>query len=109
MGSVGAFLYFNIYKARIWLGDVGALSLGAVLAVVGLLTGKVIALAFIGGVFVLEISFSLVQILHKKVFLASPLHLLLLRIGWDEPKVVMRGWLLGFLFAILGLYIAFIR
>ncbi len=114
MGSVGAFLYFNIYKARIWLGDVGALSLGAVLAVIGLLTGKVIALAFIGGVFVIEIASSLIQILakkflHRKVFIASPLHLLLLRIGWDEPKIVMRAWLLGFLFAILGLYIAFIN
>lgn len=114
MGSVGAFLYFNIYKARLWLGDVGSLSLGAALAVVGLLTGKIIALAFIGGVFVLEIASSLIQIIakkffHKKVFLASPFHLLLLRIGWDEPKIVMRAWLLGFLFAILGLYIAFIH
>jgi len=114
MGSVGAFLYFNIYKARIWLGDVGALSLGAVLAVIGLLTGKVIALAFIGGVFIIEIASSLIQIVakkffRKKVFPVSPLHLLLRRIGWDEPKVVMRAWLLGFLFAILGLYIAFIQ
>ena len=114
MGSVGAFLYFNIYKARIWLGDVGALSLGAVLAVIGLLTGKIIALAFIGGVFVVEIGSSLIQILakkffHKKVFIASPFHLLLRRVGWDEPKIVMRAWLLGFLFAILGLYIAFIN
>ncbi|MDZ4227827.1 MAG: phospho-N-acetylmuramoyl-pentapeptide-transferase [Candidatus Levybacteria bacterium] len=114
MGSVGAFLYFNIYKARIWLGDVGALSLGAALAVIGLLTGKIIALAFIGGVFVIEIASSLIQVIskkffHKKIFLASPLHLLLRRIGWDEPKIVMRAWLLGFLFAILGLYIAFIQ
>lgn len=113
MGSVGAFLYFNIYKARIWLGDVGALSLGAALAVIGLLTGKIIALAFIGGVFVIEIASSLIQItakkfFHRKVFNVSPFHLLLRRIGWDEPKIVMRAWLLGFLFAILGLYIAFI-
>lgn len=113
MGSIGAFLYFNIYKARIWLGDVGSLSLGAVLAVIGLLTGKIIALAFIGGVFIIEIASSLIQIIskkffHKKIFLASPLHLLLLRIGWDEPKIVMRAWLLGFLFAIIGLFIAFI-
>jgi phospho-N-acetylmuramoyl-pentapeptide-transferase len=113
MGSVGAFLYFNIYKARIWLGDVGAMSLGAVLAVIGLLTGKIIALAFIGGVFVLEIASSLIQIIskkffHKKVFPVSPFHLLLQRFGWNEPKIVMRAWLLGFLFAILGLYIAFI-
>lgn len=114
MGSVGAFLYFNIYKARIWLGDVGSLSLGAVLAVIGLLTGKTIALAFIGGVFVIEISSSLIQILakkffHRKIFAVSPLHLLLLRVGWNEPKIVMRAWLLGFVFAILGLFIAFIH
>jgi phospho-N-acetylmuramoyl-pentapeptide-transferase len=114
MGSVGAFLYFNIYKARIWLGDVGALSLGAVLAVIGLLTGKIIALAFIGGVFVIEIASSLIQIIskkffHRKIFAVSPFHLLLRRKGWDEPKIVMRAWLLGFLFAILGLYIAFIQ
>lgn len=113
MGSVGAFLYFNIYKARLWLGDVGSLSLGAALAVIGLLTGKIIALAFIGGVFVIEITSSLIQLIakmffHKKIFAVSPFHLLLLKIGWDEPKVVMRAWLLGFLFAILGLYIAFI-
>jgi phospho-N-acetylmuramoyl-pentapeptide-transferase len=113
MGAVGAFLYFNIYKARIWLGDVGALSLGAVLAVIGLLTGKIIALAIIGGVFVLEIASSLAQIaskklFHRKIFPVSPFHLLLQRKGWNEPKIVMRAWLLGFLFAILGLYIAFI-
>lgn len=114
MGSVAAFLYFNIYKARIWLGDVGALSLGAVLAVIGLLTGKIVALAIIGGVFILEVGSSLIQILSKKflkkkVLLASPLHLYLLRIGWDEPKIVMRAWLLGFLLAVLGLYLAFIK
>ena len=112
-GSIGAFLYFNIYKARIWLGDVGSLSLGAVLAIIGLLTGKIIALAVIGGVFVVEIASSLIQIIskkffHKKVFPVSPLHLLLRRKGWDEPKIVMRAWILGFLFAILGLYIAYI-
>lgn len=112
MGSVAAFLYFNIYRARLWLGDVGSLSLGATLAVIGLLTGKIIALAFIGGVFVLEIGSSLLQLLSKKflgrkIFPASPLHLLLLKRGWEEPKVVMRAWLLGFIFAVLGLYIAF--
>lgn len=112
MGSVAAFLYFNIYKARIWLGDVGSLSLGAALAVIGLLTGKIIALAIIGGVFVLEIGSSLVQLLGKKflgrkILPASPLHLYLQKRGWEEPKIVMRAWLAGFFFAVLGLYIAF--
>lgn len=114
IGAVGAFLYFNIYKARIWLGDVGSLALGAVLAVVGLLTGKTLALAVIGGVFVLEIGSSLVQMLSKKflkrkLFAVSPLHLYLQYRGWDEPKIVMRAWLVGFFFAIVGLYLAFIR
>lgn len=114
MGSVGAFLYFNIYKARIWLGDVGSMSLGASLAVIGLLTGKILALAVIGGVFVLEVGSSLIQIfgkkfLGRKILPVAPLHLYFLKRGWGEPRTVMRGWLLGFFFAILGLYIAFIK
>ncbi len=112
MGSTAAFLYFNIYKARIWLGDVGSLSLGACLAIIGLLTGKTLAIAVIGGVFVLEVGSSLIQILgkkflHKKIFPVAPLHLYFLQRGWNEPKIVMRGWLLGVFFAILGLYLAF--
>lgn len=114
MGSVAAFLYFNIFRARLWLGDVGSLSLGASLAVTGLLTGKVIALAFIGGVFVLEVGSSLVQLagkrfLGKRILPVAPLHLYLQKRGWDEPKVVMRLWLLGFFFAVLGLYMANIK
>ncbi len=114
IGSVSAFLYFNIYKARIWLGDVGSMSLGASLAIIGLLTGKTVALAVIGGVFVLEVASSLIQLLGKRflkrrILPVAPLHLYLLRRGWGEPRTVMRGWLLGFFFAILGLYIAFIK
>ncbi|MBI2032034.1 MAG: phospho-N-acetylmuramoyl-pentapeptide-transferase [Candidatus Levybacteria bacterium] len=114
MGSVAAFLYFNIFKARIWLGDVGSMSLGAVLAVIGLLTGKIIALVVIGGVFIIEVGSSLIQLLSKKflgkkVFPVAPFHLLLLHRGWEEPKVVMRVWLFGFFFAILGLFIALIQ
>lgn len=113
MGSVAAFLYFNIFPARIWLGDVGSLALGASLAVIGLLTGKIIALAFIGGVFILEVGSSLSQLIAKKyfkrkIFPVSPLHLYLQQRGWEEPKIVMRAWLLGFLFAIVGLFLAFI-
>lgn len=111
LGSIAAFLYFNIYKARIILGDVGSLSLGAALAVIGLLTGKVLALGLIGGVFVLEGGSSLIQLLSKKylgrrVFPAAPLHLYLQKRGWEEPKIVMRAWLIGAFFALLGLYIA---
>lgn len=114
LGSVAAFLYFNVYKARIWLGDVGSLSLGASLAVIGLLTGKITALAIIGGVFVLEVGSSLIQLagkkfLKRKLLPVAPIHLYFLKRGWDEPKIVMRAWLLGAFFAILGLYIAYVK
>lgn len=113
IGSVAAFLYFNIYPARLWLGDVGSMSLGASLAVIGLLTGKTVALAVIGGVFIIEIASSLVQLLGKrflkrKILPVAPIHLYFLQRGWGEPRIVMRAWLLGFFFAVIGLYIAFI-
>ncbi len=113
IGSVLAFLYFNIYKARIWLGDTGSMSLGASLAVIGLLTGKIPAMVIIGGVFIIEVASSLIQLLSKKylgrkLFAASPLHLYLQNKGWEEPKIVMRAWIIGLCFAVLGLYIAFI-
>lgn len=114
IGSATAFLYFNIYPARLWLGDAGSLSLGATLAVIGLLTGKIAALGVIGGFFVIEVSSSLIQILgkrflHKKILPVSPIHLYFLEKGWGEPKIVMRVWLFGIIFAVIGLYIAFIN
>lgn len=113
IGSVLAFLYFNVFPARIWLGDVGSLSLGAVLAVIGLLTGKITAVGLIGGVFVIEVASSLIQILGKKylgkkLLPIAPLHLYFQKKGWEEPKIVVRAWLLGILFALLGLYLAFL-
>lgn len=114
IGCVGAFLYFNIYKARIWLGDVGSMSLGASLGIIGLLTGKPLAIAVIGGVFVIEAGSSLIQILGKKflnkrILPVAPIHLYLLKKGWEEPKIVMRAWLLGVFFAVLGLFLAFVK
>jgi len=113
IGSIAAFLYFNTYKARLWLGDVGSLSLGAILAVIGLLTGKVLALAIIGGIFVIEAGSSMIQLLGKKylgrkIFAVAPFHLYLQNKGWEEPKIVMRAWLVGFFLAILGIFIALI-
>lgn len=113
IGALIAFLYFNIWPARVILGDTGALSFGATLGLIGLLTGSVIAIAIIGGVFVVEITSSLIQILGWKIlgrpiFPLAPLHHALLAKGWEEPKIVMRTWLAGLMLAIFGLWLAFI-
>lgn len=112
IGALIAFLYFNIWPARIMLGDVGALSFGATLAISGLLLGKPVALALIGGVFVVEVSSSLIQLLSKKfrgkrVFDVAPVHLWFQHKGWEEPKIVFRFWLAQLILAILGLWLSF--
>lgn len=111
IGTLLAFLYFNIWPARIFLGDGGAFGFGATLAVVGLLTGKILALAIIGGMFVVIVGSSLLQILSKKILQrkilpVSPIHMYFKYIGWQEPKIVTRFWLAQALFAIFGLWIA---
>lgn len=113
LGSIIAFLYFNVFPARIFLGDVGSMAFGATLAVVGLLLGKVMALVIIGGIFVMEIGSSLAQLLSKKLlkrkaFAVSPVHLWLQLLGWEEPKIVMRAWLAGVMLAIFGVWLAVI-
>lgn len=111
IGALFAYLYFNIYPARIYLGDAGAFAFGATLAVVGLLTGKVIALGIIGGVYVLIVGSSALQIFSKKflgrkILPVTPIHMYFRYIGWEEPKVVMRFWLAAGIFAIFGLWLA---
>lgn len=113
LGSLIAFLYFNVYPARIWLGDVGALSFGATLAVVGLLLGKTVAILVIGGLFIIEVVSSLLQLLSKKLlrrklFPVAPLHLWLQLKGWEEPKIVTRAWLAGVMLALFGVWLAVI-
>lgn len=111
IGSLIAYLYFNVFPARVYLGDAGALAFGATLAVVGLLTGKILGLAVIGGVFVIIVSSSLLQILSKKIFNrkmfpVAPIHIYFKYVGWEEPKIVMRFWLAGAMFAIFGLWLS---
>ncbi len=111
IGSLIAFLYFNIYPARIFMGDVGALAFGASLAVMGLLLGKTIALLVIGGIFIAEIFSSALQLtskrfLGKKAFPVAPFHLWFQLIGWEEPKIVMRAWMTGIILTAVGVWLA---
>ena len=92
IGALIAFLYFNVYPARLRLGQAGTLAFGATLAVVGLLLGKIVALLVIGGVFVLELAISA----HRR----------LQKIGWEEPKIVMRAWLAAVMLAVFGMWLA---
>lgn len=114
LGGLISFLYFNIYPARIFLGDTGALSFGATFAVIGLILGKAFALPIIGGIFVVEILSSFIQLLgkqffKKKIFPVAPFHLWLQLRGWEEPKIVMRLWILSIMFTVFGLMIAFAK
>jgi len=111
LGSIIAFLYFNVWPARIWMGDAGALSFGAMIAVIGLLIGNVAVLFVIGGIFVIEAASSVIQLFSKrffnrKVFPIAPIHHSFLAMGWEEPKIVMRAWLAGIMLAVFGLWLA---
>lgn len=113
LGGLIAFLYFNVFPARIFLGDVGALAFGAAFATVGLLTGKVIALLIIGLPFLVDGFSSVLQIFwvkvfHRRIVPIAPLHYLLLKIGWSEPKIVQRAWLVGIMLVIFGIWLAII-
>ena len=112
IGSLIAFLYFNVWPARIMMGDVGAMSFGATLAVAGLLLGKPIGLVIIGGMFIVEVASSLIQLISKKlrgkrVFDVAPLHLWLQHKGWEEAKIVFRFWLAQIIFVLFGLWLSF--
>jgi phospho-N-acetylmuramoyl-pentapeptide-transferase len=113
IGALIAFLYFNVWPARLFLGDTGALSFGAMLAVIGLITGSVIALFVIGAIFLIEIISSAIQILgwkylKKPVFPLAPIHHTFLAIGWEEPKIVMRAYFAQLILAVFGLWLSYI-
>ncbi len=113
-GATIAFLWFNIYPARFFMGDTGAMSLGATLGVVAMLTNSVVALPIIGFVFVFETLSVIIQRCYrkltggKKLILSSPIHNHFQAIGWHETKVTTRFWLIGAIAGIIGLVIALI-
>jgi len=107
-GACVGFLWFNSHPAEVFMGDVGSLSLGGVIAVISLITKKEILILVIGGVFVLEIASVIIQVVSfklrkKRVFKMAPLHHHYELMGWSETKTVIRFWILGGLFAIIAL------
>lgn len=110
VGALLAFLWFNINPARFFMGDTGSMSLGVLLAIVALYTNTVFILPFIGFVFVAEALSTIIQLsskrlFNKKVFRSSPIHHHFEAIGWPEPKIVMRFWLIAGVWSGIGLII----
>jgi len=111
VGVLLSYLWFNIYPARFFMGDVGSFAYGVSLGVVAMLTNSLLLLPVIGLLFVIEAGSSLAQIVSKKlfkrkIFLSAPIHHHLEAIGWPETKVTMRFWVIGCVMAFIGVMLA---
>lgn len=108
IGASLGFLWFNSNPASVFMGDTGALSLGGIVGLVAVMIKKEVFLFIVGGVFVAEALSVIIQVLSfklrgKRVFKMAPIHHHFELSGWPEQKVVIRMWLIGIIFAILGL------
>ena len=111
VGALLSYLWFNIYPARFFMGDVGSFAFGTSLGVVAMLTNTLFLLPIIGVLFVTEAGSSLLQITSKrlfrrKIFKSAPIHHHLEAVGWPEAKVTMRFWVIGCIAAFVGLLMA---
>ena len=107
-GAGLGFLWFNTYPAQVFMGDIGALSLGAALGVVAVVVRQEIVLAIMGGVFVVETVSVMIQVASfkltgKRVFRMAPLHHHFELKGWPEPKVIVRFWIITVILVLIGL------
>jgi phospho-N-acetylmuramoyl-pentapeptide-transferase len=108
IGALLGFLWFNVHPAQIFIGDSGALALGATLAVTALITGQILVLPLIGIIFVIETGSVMLQVAFfkatggRRLFRMSPIHHHFELGGWDEEKITIRFWILGILAALLG-------
>jgi phospho-N-acetylmuramoyl-pentapeptide-transferase len=109
-GSLLAFLWFNFYPARFFMGDTGAVSLGSTLGVVAMLTNSILVLPLVVFIYFAESGSVVIQMLSKKifkkkVFLSAPLHHHFEALGWPETKVTVRFWIINIVLALVGLLI----
>ncbi len=108
IGALLGFLWFNVHPAQVFIGDSGALSLGATLAVTALITGQILVLPLIGIIFVLETGSVILQVVYfrltggQRLFRMSPIHHHFELGGWDEEKITIRFWIVAILAALLG-------
>jgi phospho-N-acetylmuramoyl-pentapeptide-transferase len=105
-GGLLAFLFYNRHPARIFMGDAGALGLGAALAAMAIQQGWVILLVLLGSVFVIEVLSVIIQVTYfkatggRRIFKMTPIHLTFQLEGWPEPRIVLTFWAAGLLAAL---------
>jgi len=120
IGAGLAFLWYNTFPAKIFMGDVGSLAIGALLAFVALATKSEFILLVAGGLFIIEIISVVVQVLYfkytkrrygegKRILLMAPLHHHFEKKGWKEPQIVVRLWIISILFGIFSLTLLKLR
>lgn len=114
IGALVAFLWFNIYPARFFMGDTGVMSLGITLGIIAMLTNAFLLLPIIGFILVVESGSVIIQVtwrklFHKKVFLSAPIHHHLEAKGWHETRITMRFWIIGGTMAIIGMILFFVE
>jgi phospho-N-acetylmuramoyl-pentapeptide-transferase len=108
IGAGLAFLWFNAPPAAVFMGDTGSLALGGALGAVSVATHHEFALVIVGGIFVMEALSVVIQVMvykrtGKRVFLMAPIHHHFEHLGWSEPTVVIRFWIISFVLALAGL------
>ncbi len=108
VGAGIGFLWFNTYPAEVFMGDVGSLFLGAVIAVIAIMVRQELLLLIIGGVFVMEALSVIIQVgsyklRGKRVFLMAPIHHHFEQKGWSEPKIIVRFWMITLMLVLVGL------
>ena len=109
VGSILGFLVYNTHPAKVFMGDTGSLSLGATLAAVAIVTKHELSLAVIGGVFVMEVLSSIIQLtaikkFKRKVFLMAPIHHHFEKLGWEETDIVKMFLIVGFMLGMVAIY-----
>lgn len=113
IGALLAFLWYNIYPAKFFMGDTGSMSLGITIGVISMLTNTTLLLPFFASILVLESVSVLAQLaskklLGKKMFLSTPIHHHFEALGWPESQVTMRFWIISAVFAAFGLVLFFL-
>ena len=108
VGAGLGFLWFNTYPAQVFMGDIGALSLGAALGIVAVIVRQEIVLIIMGGVFVIETVSVILQVasyklMGRRIFRMAPLHHHFELKGWPEPRVIVRFWIISLILVLVGL------